>query len=91
MERSDEAVYVSIEEESHRDWDSLARLKSRLLWTPRSVIVLTMSRRNGSIFLAFEVAECMARRWRGVINWGGLDQWEAWFLEWEQSRSNRES
>ena len=91
LERRDTAVYISFEEESHRDLDSIERLKTQLPWTPRSVILLTVSRSEGSLFLAFEAANCMARRWKGFIDWGGLDQWKEWFHEWERSHPYRES
>lgn len=90
LSRDAAAVYISVEDEASTDADSLDRLHKKAQWSPRSVILLTVSRREGSLLLAFEVAESLATQWNGFIDWAGLDQWENWFVEWKQANKARD-
>jgi hypothetical protein len=91
LKRNNTAVYISLESDSELDRDTLDRLQRKLTWTPRSVILVTVSRRQGSVFLAFEVATTIAEQWEGVIDWAGLYQWEEWFQSWQQAHRDKES
>lgn len=86
--RNAAAVYISLEDEKDTDADSLERIRAQVPWSPRSIILLTVSRHDGSLFLAFEVADYIARRWSGFIDWAGLDQWKEWFDMWKKQRAS---
>jgi hypothetical protein len=88
LERGDAIIFLSIEDQADRDVDSLDRIRPILSWAPHTSILVTVGRHEGSLFLAFELASAIAARWNGLIHWGGLDQWEQWFQDWQQSRKH---
>ena len=91
LQRGDSAVYLNLEDESDQDVGVLERLRDQLPWSPRSMITVTVSRRQGSLVLAFEIAACLARRWDGTIDWAGLNQWEEWFHAWKKTNRGNEN
>lgn len=89
LARGDAAVYISLEDEKETDADALERVRAQVPWPPRSIILLTVGHADGSLFLAFEVADSLVRRWSGFIDWAGHDQWKEWFGMWKKQRVNR--
>jgi hydroxyethylthiazole kinase-like sugar kinase family protein len=79
------AVYIGIEEEKDRDWDAMrTAFPTPPAWL-KSVVLLTVSRGNGSIELSFKVLDKLLERWGGVINWAGLDDWQVAYQHWRAS------
>lgn len=85
IERGERAVFVGLELPEHRDWDSLAKAPKEVVERVRSVVLVTVSRKCGSKYLAFEVATKAVDRWGGVISWDGLEDWETEYSQWRQN------
>ena len=89
IEAGPAAVYVGIEAEKDRDWEAIrTSLPTSPSWL-RSVILLTVSRGQGSIELAFQVVEKIIERWGGSISWDGLDDWEKQYRSWKAAVAQR--
>lgn len=82
------AVYIGIEEEKHRDWERVRAIFPTAPTWLKSVVVLTVSRRDGSIELSFKVVDKMLEQWGGVIDWAGLDDWRKNYERWKTEQRN---
>ena len=82
IERGAPAVFLSIEAERFRDWARIKDRHPKLSTAIKTVLLITMSRQEGTEFLCFEIATKIANRWNGVIDWEGLACYPEFYKRW---------